>query len=204
MNIATDKPDQLTALLESLHKIVPASPARDAIIQKYSLVEGTPMNKVIEQGTLLSGDLLFQQLIQDAARELVHAGKKVFYYHWDYPNPWPAPFFGGVAHHFIDVLFVFQTLKDIYPNELSRKIAEEMGKYWVTFAAKGTPEGWAEYNRGIVAVVDPSEGWVQRTVEEDRKVPWRRADRWDLIDQIQPYGQTWGDQISNRRDGFWH
>lgn len=203
MNVATDRPDPLTALLNSLDRVVPPSPDRDAVAKAYSLVEGTPISKVVEEGTLLSGDLIFQQLIRDAARELVKAGKKVFYYHWDYPNPWPAPFFGGVAHHFVDVLFLFQTLRDIYPNELAGKVAEEMGKFWVTFAAKGKPDGWSEYKDGIVAVVDPQQGWVQRSVEEDRKVPWRRENRWDLIDKIQPYGQVWADQMANRRDGFW-
>lgn len=203
MNVATDRPDPLTALLNSLDRIIPPSPDRDAVAKAYSLAEGTPTSKVVDEGTLLSGDLIFQQLIRDAARELVKAGKKVFYYHWDYPNPWPAPFFGGVAHHFVDVLFLFQTLRDIYPNELARKIAEEMGKFWVTFAANGKPDGWSEYKDGIVAVVDPQQGWVQRSAEEDRKVPWRRENRWDLIDKIQPYGQVWGDQMANRRDGFW-
>jgi len=203
MNVATDRPDPLTALLTSLDRIVPPSPERDALVKAYSLVEGTPMRKVIDEGTLLAGDLIFQEMIRDTARELVKAGKKVFYYHWDYPNPWPAPFFGGVAHHFVDCLFVFQTLRDIYPNELAKRVAEDMGKFWVTFAIKGKPDGWSDFKDGVVAVVDPKDGWVQRSVEEDRKVPWRRENRWDLIEKLQPYAQTWGDQMSNRRDGFW-
>ena len=103
----------------------------------------------------------------------------------------------------MDVLFLFQTLRDIYPNALSERIAEEMGRFLVSFAAKGSPEGWREFNKGIVAVVDPKKGWVQRTVEQDRKNPDRREDRWDLLEKIQPQGQVWGDQIANRRDGFW-
>ena len=110
---------------------------------------------------------------------------------------------GGVAHHFVDILFLFQTLRDIYPNELSKKVAEDMGRYWVSFAAKGKPDGWQEFNDGIVAVVDQMKGWVQKTEEEDRKTPWRRDDRWDLISKIQPYGQVWGDQMASRRDRFW-
>jgi carboxylesterase type B len=203
MSIATDRPDPLSALIISADNIVPASPERDAVLKAYSIVKGTPIEKVVEQATLLSGDLIFQQAIRDSAREFVKAGKPTFYYHWDYPNPWPAPFFGGVAHHFVDVLFVFQTLHEIYPNDLARKIAEDAGRYWVSFAAKGKPDGWKEFNEGIVAVVDPSEGWVQRTVEEDRKSPLRREDKWDLIAKIQPYGQVWGDQMANRRDGLW-
>jgi carboxylesterase type B len=161
------------------------------------------MEKVIDEATLMAGDLIFHQAIRESARELVKAGKKVYYYHWDYPNPWPAPFFGGVAHHFVDLLFIFQNLKDIYPNDLARKVAEETGRYWVSFGATGVPDGWKEFNSGIVAVVDPKDGWVQRTVEEDRKIPWRREDKWDLIEKIQPFGQIWGDQMANRRDGFW-
>jgi carboxylesterase type B len=203
MSIATDRPDPLSALLISADKLIPASPERDAVLKAYSIVKGTPIEKVVEQATLLSGDLIFQQAIRDSAREFVKAGKKTFYYHWDYPNPWPAPFFGGVAHHFVDVLFLFQTLHEIYPNDLARKIAEDMGRYWVSFAAKGKPDGWKEFNEGIVAVVDPSDGWVQRTVEEDRQSPLRREDKWDLIAKIQPYGQVWGDQMANRRDGLW-
>jgi carboxylesterase type B len=203
MNIASDQPDPLSAVLASADRIVPASPERDAVLAAYSLAKGTPMDKVVEQATLLSGDLIFQQPIRDAARELVKAGKKVYYYHFDYPNPYPAPFWGGVAHHFVDVLFVFQTLKEIYPNDLSRKVAEDMGRYWVSFAAKGQPDGWKKFNDGVVAVVHPAEGWIQNTVEEDLRNPWRREDKWDLIEKIQPYGQIWGDQMGNRRDGLW-
>ena len=203
MNISTDRPDPLSALLASYKRIVPAGPDGEAVLKAYSIVEGTPKEKLIDQATLLSGDLIFQQVIRDAARELVKAGIKTYYYHWDYPNPFPAPFFGGVAHHFVDCLFLFQTLHDIYPTDLARQISETMGRYWITFAATGTPDGWKLFNDGIVAVVDPNEGWVQRTVEEDRKTPWRREDKWDLIEKIEPYGQTWGDQMSNRRDGFW-
>jgi carboxylesterase type B len=204
MAIATDRPDPLSALLSSADKLIPASPERDAVLKAYSIVKGTPIEKVVEQATLLSGDLIFQQAIRDSAREFVKAGKRTFYYHWDYPNPWPAPFFGGVAHHFVDVLFLFQTLHEIYPNDLARKIAEDMGRYWVSFVAKGKPDGWKEFNEGIVAVVDPSDGWIQRTVEEDHQNPLRREYKWDLIAKIQPHGQVWGDQMSNRRDGLWN
>jgi carboxylesterase type B len=203
MNIAADRPDPLSALLASIEKIVPASPDRDAILQAYSLVKGTPTEKVVDSATLLAGDLIFQETIRETAREFVKAGKPVFYYHFDFPNPFPDPFFGGVAHHFVDVLFLFQTLQEIYPNELSKKVSKEMGRYWLSFAAKGKPDGWKDFKEGVVAVADPAKGWVQRTVDEDRQTPWRREDRWDLIQKIQPYGQTWGDQMSNRRDGFW-
>jgi carboxylesterase type B len=204
MNLAKDRPDPLSALLASVETHVPPSLDRDAVLEAYSIVKGTPKEKVIAEATLLSGDLLYQQGIRDAARAFVKAGKKVYYYHWDYPNPFPVPFFGGVAHHFVDLLFIFQTLRDIYPNELAKKIAEDSGRYWVSFAAKGKPDGWREFNGGIVAVVDPEKGWVQRTEDEDRcQTPWRRHDRWDLIAKIQPYGQAWGDQMANRRDGLW-
>jgi carboxylesterase type B len=204
MSIAIDRPDPLSALLSSVERYIPPSADRDALLKAYSIVPGTPIPKVIDEATLMAGDLIFQESIRDTARQLVKAGKKTFYYHWDFPNPWPAPFFGGVAHHFVDVLFVFQTLRDIYPNELSRKIGEDTGRYWVTFAAKGAPDGWSEFKDGIVAVVDPKEGWVQRSVEKDRQIPWRREDRWDLIEKLQPYGQTWGDQMANRREGLWN
>lgn len=100
-------------------------------------------------------------------------------------------------------MFVFQTLKDIYSNDLARNVGQNAAHYWVTFGTKGVPDGWKAFNDGVVPVVDPKEGWVQRTVEDDRRIPWRRDDRWDLIEKIQPFGQTWVDQMANRRDGFW-
>ena len=84
MNIATDRPDPLSALLASAHGIVTASPARDAVLKAYSIVKGTSIERAIEEGALLSGDLVFQQMIRDAARHLVKAGKKVYYYHFDF------------------------------------------------------------------------------------------------------------------------
>ena len=161
------------------------------------------METIVSEATLLSGDLIFQETIRETARELVKASKPVYYYHFDFVNPFPDPFFGGVAHHFVDVLFVFQTLHDVYPDELSKKVSWDMGRYWVSFAAKGKPDGWEDFKEGIIAVADPKEGWVQRTEKEDCQSPWRRTDRWDLIQKIQPYGQAWGDQMANRRDAFW-
>lgn len=205
MNVATDRPDPLTALLNSSKKLIPSSLSNEtqAVLKAYSIVEGPPTPKLIEQATLLSGDLIFQQMINEAAEVMTSRGKKVFYYHWDYPNPYTSPFFGGVAHHFVDCLFIFQTLYEIYPNALTKKVAEDMAKYWVSFAVKGTPDGWKSYKEGVVAVVDPTEGWVQRSIREDEGNPVRRKQRWDLIQKLQPYAQTWGDQMANRRDGFW-
>jgi carboxylesterase type B len=205
MNIATDRPDPLTALLTSAKTLIPPSlsTATHSLFESYSLVQGTPTPTIITQATLLSGDLIFQQMINEAAETLTQSGKSVYYYHWDFPNPWGSPFFGGVAHHFVDCLFLFQTLHEIYPNELSRKVAEDMARYWVSFAATGKPEGWKEYKEGVVAVVDPVEGWVQRSVKEDEGCERRRTGKWDLIQRLQPYAQTWGDQMANRRDGFW-
>jgi hypothetical protein len=87
--VATDKPDPLSALVASENRLIPdsASHERDAILKAYSIVEGTPIAKVIEEGTLLSGDLIFQQPIRESTCELVKAGKKIYYFHWDYPNP---------------------------------------------------------------------------------------------------------------------
>jgi hypothetical protein len=122
-NRSTFRTPHLTA-----DKLVPVSAEREAVLKAYSIVKGTPIEKFVEQATFFSRDLIFQQAIHDSACEFVKAGKKTFYYHWDCPNPLPAPFFSGVAHHFVDVLFLFQTLHEIYPNDLARKIAEDMGR----------------------------------------------------------------------------
>jgi carboxylesterase type B len=205
MNIATDRPDPLTALLASSKKLIPSSLSSDlqSLLKAYSLNESTPLPNLIDQATLLSGDLIFQQMIHETASTLSAAGKRIFYYHWDFPNPYSSPFFGGIAHHFVDCLFLFQTLHEIYPNDLVRRVAEDMARYWIGFAVGGRPEGWGEYPLEGVMVVDPLEGWVMRGREEDERSERRRWKRWEIIERLQPYAQTWGDQMANRRDGFW-
>lgn len=71
MNVAIDRPNPLSALIASADRLIPASASQDldAVLEAYSIVKGMPMEKVIEEGTLLSGDLIFQQHIHESARE---------------------------------------------------------------------------------------------------------------------------------------
>src|SRR5438045_6765517 len=108
INQLTDHTYPLTAPTNSTTSIIPSTHSSDlqTLFKAYSLDPSTPLPDLITQATLLSGDLLFQQMIHSTADTLSAAGKHIFYYHWDFPNPYSSPFFGGVAHNFVDSLFL--------------------------------------------------------------------------------------------------
>jgi hypothetical protein len=61
--------------------------------------------------------------------------KKVYRYTTTMRNPFPGSAFHQIpGHHFIDILFLFQTLRERYPSERLRDLSEEFGKRWIRFA----------------------------------------------------------------------
>jgi hypothetical protein len=67
---------------------------------------------------------------------------------------------------------------------------------------QGQPDGWTEFDKGIVVATGPQEVESKRWLKKIEESIIREY-KWDLTEKIQIFGQRWGNQISNRRDRFW-
>jgi hypothetical protein len=97
----------------------------------------------------LMGDLMFSEPIDKLAASLGSSSsrKKIYRYTQTLRNPFQGSLLHQIpGHHFIELLFLFQTLRERYPSQKLRDISEEYGKRWIKFAAGEEP--WEEYRRG--------------------------------------------------------
>jgi carboxylesterase type B len=153
------------------------------------------------------GDMLFSQPIHNMATELALKSatssgsarkRKIYRYSFGLTNPFPGSEHSFVTgHHFVEVLFLFLTLLDRYPQHRDRWLenqAKETAKRWIMFANGKGP--WDEYvvhqssgtGDARIAVCDDIRGWHVKTVsqdeEESKSDPWgrRRYDGWAAIE----------------------
>ncbi|ETI22298.1 hypothetical protein G647_06371 [Cladophialophora carrionii CBS 160.54] len=117
-------------------------------------------------------DAEFGRDIHEIAKSF--SGGKAFYYHMRYGNPFPGPF-QNLAHHAVDLLFLFQTYNQLLPDELA-KAAQQMGRHWITFINGGDP--WPAYSEGECAMCYGPEEVVLLGRKEDGM---GRYERWETL-----------------------
>jgi hypothetical protein len=97
--------------------------------------------------SFLMGDIMFSEPIHRLALSLASSKKKIYHYTQTIRNPFQGSLLHQIpGHHFIDLLFLFQTLRERYPSQKLRDISEEYGRRWIRFAAGEMP--WEEYKLG--------------------------------------------------------
>jgi carboxylesterase type B len=102
------------------------------------------------------------------ANKLTAAGKRVYKYVIDQPNPWQA---SARSHHAVDLLFLFGGV-DLSFNPAAYAVGKEMRDRWTDFVAGGRPwsvERWFAYGP-VGECKEISEGGfaVRRRVEHMR------------------------------------
>jgi hypothetical protein len=97
-------------------------------------------------------------------------------------------------HHFIDLLFLFQTLRERHPSQKSRGISEEYGKRWIKFSVGEEP--WEPYRldggveEGKVMDINGRTGFEVWSWKEDEveiamsEEGERRYVGWEVIGEI--------------------
>lgn len=111
-----------------------------------------------------------------------HTNKKVYRYTFNVRNPFPGAPCYQVAHHWVDVYFVFKTFQFRYPTQRLKDLSSQHAQLWVDFTNGKAP--WSEYKdigngNEIVIVADEHEGWVERTVRQDEEITelsWTRCE----------------------------
>jgi len=126
-----------------------------------------------EAGSLLEPfctDAEFGRDIHEIARSF--NGEKAFYYHMRYGNPFPGPFH-DLAHHAVDLLFLFQTYSHLLSEKLA-KAAEQMGNHWISFINGGDP--WPAYSEEGTAMCYGPDQVTASSRHEDEMC---RYERWE-------------------------
>lgn len=100
------------------------------------------------------------------------SSKKVYRYIQTLRNPFQGSLLHQIpGHHFIEALFLFQTLREKYPSQRLKDISEEYGKRWISFAAGEEP--WEEYRLhggvgdGKIMVINGRTGFEVRSRNDD-------------------------------------
>ena len=99
-------------------------------------------------------------------------------------------FYGVAGHHFIELLFQFQTLLERFPTQRLRKISTEFAQRLIKFAVGEAPWSPYEAHEQRIAVVSSRDGWQVYTREEDvrqgglTEEGGRRYDAWETVEEV--------------------
>jgi hypothetical protein len=121
----------------------------------------------------LMGDVMFSEPIHKLAGSLASLGsKKVYRYTQTLRNPFQGSLLHQIpGHHFVEVLYLFQTLVERYPSQKLKDISEQYGKRWISFAAGEEP--WEEHKLdggegdGKIMVINGRTGFEVRSRYND-------------------------------------
>ncbi|KAH6661674.1 Alpha/Beta hydrolase protein [Halenospora varia] len=151
------------------------------LLGHYGITSSMDKSLFWTRSMFLAGDLLFSEPAHNLCNSLA-GNKKIFRYTLTARNPFPGSIYSQVpGHHFLDILFLFLTLRDRFPSPVYAAIAEGFASRWITFAYGDAP--WEEYSapkadrvrvnkgeaRGNIAVVSGREGWVVRNRVQDEE-----------------------------------
>ncbi|EXJ58735.1 hypothetical protein A1O7_06165 [Cladophialophora yegresii CBS 114405] len=162
-------PDKIRALLSSCF---PAEVV-DRMTSSYNLSDFSPEQAVAILEPFCN-DAEFGRDIHAIAKSFSAGAGKALYYHMRYGNPFPGPF-QNLAHHAVDLLFLFQTYNHLLPDKLA-EAAQQMGRHWINFLNGGDP--WPAYSEGESSMCyGPEEVALLGRKEDDMG----RYERWENL-----------------------
>ena len=156
------------------------------ILATYNVTSATmDQNLFIHAATRWLGDIIFDAPIHALCKYLsTKTDKKVYRYIFDVGNPFVGTPFYKIPHHWVDVYFLFRTLKFRYPSKQLKDISDKHAQMWVSFANRKVP--WGEYGdredqKKIIMVADEKEGWKQWSLEDDEA---RSGRNFNTLDEL--------------------
>jgi hypothetical protein len=169
------------------------------ILAAYDISPSVDPNAFWTKLTFLMGDIMFSEHSHKLVNYLASVPqaspnkKKVYRYTMTMRNPFPGSTLHQIpGHHFIDMLFLFQTLRERYPTKRLRDLSEEFGKAWMRFGAGKEP--WGEFKSGEgeekIMVFNGVDGCSLRSWKEDEALSAkseegeRRYAGWDAIAEV--------------------
>lgn len=185
----------ISDFISTCHSVLSSSDAK-TLLTAYGITPDMNHNLFWTRSMFLVGDLLFSQPTDAVCDSLTT--KKIFRYTLTARNPFPGSVYTmAPGHHFLDLLFLFLTLRDRYPNPTYTAIAEGFASRWIKFANGEEP--WPKYRvsdengeagEGTIAVINGINGWTFRSKEEDKALSAaseegpRRYEQWKTISQV--------------------
>ncbi|KAH9224255.1 Alpha/Beta hydrolase protein [Leptodontidium sp. 2 PMI_412] len=170
------------------------------LLSAYGIERGLDKNLFWTRLNTLAGDLTFSQsthsltnsyALKQKKQQQLSSHKTIYRYSLELRNPFPGSIFYGVAgHHFIELLFQFQTLKERYPTDRLRAISTEFSQRLIKFAVGAAPWSPYEADEQRIAVVSSRDGWQVFTREEDMQQALlcedggRRYDAWEVMEEV--------------------
>ena len=100
-------------------------------------------------------------------------------------NPFPGSEQYQVAHHWVDMYYLFQNLNFRFPTQRDIDVSIQFARYLIDFANGKAPwskfetEGQQELN-----VANWYEGWIERTREQDEKRVERRYKKMEIMREV--------------------
>jgi carboxylesterase type B len=169
------------------------------ILSAYDITPEMDSNLFWTKLNFLIGDVAFSDPTHKLANSLATQKgpnrKKVYRYHLTVRNPFPGSSYYQIpGHHFVDMLFLFGTLKFRYPLQNQRDLSDEFGKRWLNFGNGLEP--WEEYkldgteDEGKIMIIGGSEGWSLKSRKQDERESKvveegeRRYKGWEAIADV--------------------
>lgn len=185
-----------TSFLSHSNTILGASNAKK-IFSAYDITSSIHPNAFWTKLMYLMGDIMFSEpshkFVNYLASQPSTHKKHAYRYTMTMRNPFPGSNLHQIpGHHFVDLLFLFQTLRERYPTKRLRNLSEEFGKAWLRFGVGKIP--WPEFKKGEgeekIMVFNGVDGCSLRTREEDEGLSARseegerRYKGWDAIADV--------------------
>ncbi|KAH8597396.1 Alpha/Beta hydrolase protein [Bisporella sp. PMI_857] len=163
------------------------------LLGAYGLAANTDLNLAWTRCMYLFGDITFSnpthKLANSLALSTTAKKRNIYRYHLTLRNPIPGSPFYQVPHHFVELLFLFGTLRERYSTQIARDLSDEVGKRWLKFGAGKEPWDRYEEDRKVM-IISGDNKWVSRTKENDEKESKlteegpRRYREWEVISDV--------------------
>ncbi|KAK5674338.1 hypothetical protein LTS10_012922 [Elasticomyces elasticus] len=162
-NMATCSPENIISAFKDLEM-------SEELLSSYHIEIDRPSASIIGALDILA-DVRFSWSGQRAA-EMWKAQTKVIKYTFDEPNPWQP---SARAHHAVDLLFLFGTYQDHFPEHAAR-LSVKMRQHWIDFVTSDSP-------RDLEDLVFGPHGTVEKA-QPDCIAVRRRSEAWQTLDKI--------------------
>jgi carboxylesterase type B len=174
-----------TIVLERLHSSLP-----DSLLQEYGLAKAqttyiSSIKELIPYLINFKTDELFSMSIYRFIREFSKTDTKVFEYHFDRGNPFNGAL-KGVAHHAIDIEYVFGNFMEGFPEKRDYQLSETLMRYWIGFSNGKEPWVDAATGQALHIRTDASLAVVPREQITSRRWDGYREleENWDAVRAI--------------------
>lgn len=166
------------------------------LLTVYEITPDMDANLFWTKLSYLMGDHIISESVHSLSNFLVgNTSKKIYRYTETVRNPIPGtPNHQIPGHHFIELLYLFGTIRERYPSQRDRYLSEEFGKRWLRFGVGLEP--WDEYriegkeDDGKIMIISGSEGWVLKSRARDgmeslkAEEGKRRYEGWEVMTEV--------------------